>query len=116
LKWSELILNEFDLVPEDLDSRRKFISGFLNEVHDLEEDENRELESCTLIRGKLILVTAQRFSAASVADINKRRCLNKQTKTALVWPHTTWINPLSPVDRILFFFSLQIRYSRRWLQ
>jgi len=50
-------------------------------------------------------VTAQRFNAVSVADINKRRCPNKQTKTALVWPHTTWINPLPPVDRFLFFFS-----------
>ena len=72
-------------------------------------------DTCTYRRGKLqgetirkIMIlkhaTLQRFNAASVADINKRRCPKKQTKAALVWPHTTWINSLPPVD----IFSLLV--------
>lgn len=39
-----------------------------------------------------LIMTTQCFSAASVADINKRSVRAK--KKALVWPHISWIKPL----------------------
>ena len=52
-------------------------------------------------------VTAQRHNTASVIDIDKRSYLSKQTERTLARRH----HP----DKTLFFFSPQIRYSRRWL-
>ena len=39
-----------------------------------------------------LIMTTRRFSAASVADINK--CFVQANKKALAWPHISWIKPL----------------------
>lgn len=56
-------------------------------------------------------VTAQRLNAASVADIDKRHHASKQRKN-LARSQRSWIKAPFLVDRFLFLFSPQIRYSR----
>jgi len=59
-----------------------------------------------LFKLKKVSVVAQRFNAASVADINKPaptfEQANKGSTSAATHPMDK--NPFSPVDRFLFFF------------